>query len=145
MIRKETRPFPLRTVLSFTTKRLLVRDPAERELVRAVSWMTGYEVVNFATCQVLAGPCMDFLLGEFPELAIADEHIKTLESYLPPNRDSPSADDEAIDGWLASWLGGTFLKLSYDVPRMDEPPEIPGIIMVVIPVDPPELGSSPGG
>lgn len=114
--------FSLRTVLTVTTGRLLTvpKDGGNGigDLYEILGHMTG-EPPYTHTLGRFAEECKPWLFRWWPDLALADASLKSLDQWLEKER---AGGDEAIKMWLTE-LNMLFLgKLqdSYDIPQIPE-------------------------
>lgn len=114
----ETKPFPLRVVLTVTTGRLLTEPKGDRDngigdLYELLNWMTDDELFTHQLPRA-ANECKPWLLRWFPELERygSVEALAGLDMLLVNHQGR-----DAIPAWLdgMAFIGG---KPSYDVPRM---------------------------
>lgn len=118
-MKTETKTFPLRVVLTVTTKRLLTsrrgqRDNGIGDLYDILNWMTED---NLFTHQLprAALECKPWLLRWFPELAEADGMLAVLDMLLGQEKGN---EDMAIESWLEEIRRLPGVKDAYDIPRI---------------------------
>lgn len=114
--------FPLRTILTVTTGRLLTKSRGERDngisdLYEFLGWMTNdqpftHQLGRFAT------ECKPWLLRWFPELAEASNQLPQLDCL----RSAHDSVNQAIDEWLELCVQKWGMNRTYEVepiPRDD--------------------------
>jgi hypothetical protein len=115
-----TKSFPLRTILTVTTGYLLTKGKGPRDngigdLYEILQWMT--DNVPF-THQLgrFSNECKPFLLKWFPELALANAGLKSLDDWIKRDR---SGGGEAVKMWFAELqMMHPSIQSSYEVPKI---------------------------
>lgn len=113
----KTKLFPLRVLLTVTTRRLLTRPRGPdnngiEDLFSIIEWMTGDEpfIHQLKRC---GEKCRTWLLKWFPELAQADNKLGQLDEIV-----ALLGENQGVEAWLAAI--SAFLPKRYAVPRIPE-------------------------
>ena len=114
----DTKRFPLRTILTATTGRLLTKSKGEKDngiadLYELLGWMTGEAPFTHQLGR-FAKECVPWLLKWFPELKLAG--VDALDHSM-----HAFGAEKGIEAWLAVMSNpeGTYrIKSEYDVPKI---------------------------
>lgn len=129
-MKQNTKPFPLRVLLSVTTGRLLTESKGDRDngigdIYELLGWMTDDQPFTHQLPR-FARECEPYLLKWFPELAPCGvaASLASLDRWL--KSDKTSAKDEGVKMWLAE-LKMMFpaLKRVYEVPQIPKESHTP--------------------
>ncbi len=116
----KTKSFPLESLLTVTTGRLLTKrqgldNNGISDLYDILGWMTNDSPYTTQLGR-FASECKPWLLRWFPELSIANGSLKRLDEWIAK---APTCPEEGIKMWLTELqMMQPDLLVEYDVPRI---------------------------
>lgn len=118
----ETKQFPLRTVLSVVTGRLLTErkssdDNGIGNIYEILDWMTDDSVYTH-TIPRFIDECKPYLLQWFPTLQVAINDLHILDEMLAGAKQGSGDPDDGIQTYIGWLRGERELLPFYDVPKI---------------------------
>ncbi len=116
----QTKTFPVGTILTVTTGRLLTKSKGPRDngignLYELLAWMTNDSPFTHQLGR-FAEECKPWIYRWFPEIVIADAALDKLDDWIAK---SPTCPDQGIKAWIAELrMTEPKLLLAYEVPKI---------------------------